>query len=87
MTDITIIGTGNMARGIGTRAVAAGRTLEILGRDSAAAQALAAELGASVAFGSSADATPAGSLVVLALPFDAAKRLWPRMVTRSPARC
>lgn len=73
MTDITIIGTGNMARGIGARAVAAGRTLEILGRDSAAAQALAAELGASVAFGSSADATPAGALVVLALPFDAAQ--------------
>ncbi|GAA3859353.1 NAD(P)-binding domain-containing protein [Leifsonia kafniensis] len=74
MTDITIIGTGNMARGIGTRAVAAGRTLEILGRDSAAAQALAAELGGAVSFGST-DAAPAGSLVVLALPFDAAKEV------------
>lgn len=75
MTDITIIGTGNMARGIGTRAVAAGRSLEILGRDSAAAQALATELGGAVSFGSSADAIPAGSLVVLALPFDAAKEV------------
>jgi 8-hydroxy-5-deazaflavin:NADPH oxidoreductase len=33
MTDITIIGNGNMARGIGTRAIAAGKSLQILGRD------------------------------------------------------
>ena len=44
MSTITIIGTGNMARGIATRALAAGRTVEILGRDEAKAQALAAEL-------------------------------------------
>jgi 3-hydroxyisobutyrate dehydrogenase-like beta-hydroxyacid dehydrogenase len=32
MTDITIIGSGNMARAIGTRAVAAGRSVQILDR-------------------------------------------------------
>lgn len=72
MTNITIIGNGNMARGIATRALAAGRTVEILGQDAAKAQALAEELGGGVRYGTTADA-PQGSLVVLAVPFDAAK--------------
>lgn len=72
MTDITIIGNGNMARGIATRALAAGKNLEILGQDAAKAQALATELGANVTYGST-DSTPQGSIVVLAVPFDAAK--------------
>ncbi|WP_261375374.1 NADPH-dependent F420 reductase [Arthrobacter sp. KBS0702] len=71
MTDITIIGNGNMARGIATTALAAGRTVEILGQDAAKAQALAAELGAGVTFSTTADA-PRGSIVVLAVPFAAA---------------
>ena len=74
MTDITIIGSGNMAHAIGARAIAAGRTLQILGQDAAKAQALATELGASVTAGSSTQA-PAGGIVVLAVPFDAAKDL------------
>jgi predicted dinucleotide-binding enzyme len=77
MTDITIIGSGNMARGIGTRAVAAGRSLQILDRKPAKAEALAAELGAQVTAGST-ESVPAGALVVLALPYDAARE----MVTR-----
>lgn len=72
MTDITIIGSGNMARGIGTRAVAAGRSLQILDRDPAKAQALAADLGAGVA-SAAITGTTLGDIVVLALPFDAAK--------------
>jgi predicted dinucleotide-binding enzyme len=72
MTDITIIGSGNMARGIGSRAVAAGRSLEILDRDVAKAEALAAELGGDVT-AATIDRTPSGAIVVLALPFDAAK--------------
>jgi predicted dinucleotide-binding enzyme len=72
MTDITIIGNGNMARGIATRAVAAGKSVEILGQDAAKAQALAGELGATVTSGTTAGA-PKGSIVVLAVPFDAAK--------------
>ncbi|MDE8670159.1 NAD(P)-binding domain-containing protein [Pseudarthrobacter sp. H3Y2-7] len=72
MTDITIIGNGNMARGIASRAIAAGKKVEILGQDAAKAQALANELGADVSFGTTAGA-PQGSIVVLAVPFDAAK--------------
>jgi 8-hydroxy-5-deazaflavin:NADPH oxidoreductase len=44
---VTIIGAGNMGRGIGTRAVAGGHDVEILDRDPAEAQALADELGGS----------------------------------------
>jgi NADPH-dependent F420 reductase len=44
---ITIIGAGNMGRGIGTRAIAGGHDVEILDRDPAEAQALADELGGS----------------------------------------
>jgi len=74
MSTITIIGNGNMARGIATRALAAGRAVEILGRDEAKAQALAGELAASGAVTSGPAAqVPAGDVVVLALPFDAAK--------------
>jgi predicted dinucleotide-binding enzyme len=72
MTDITIIGNGNMARGIATRALAAGKNVEILGQDAAKAQALANELGANVSYGITASA-PQGNIVVLAVPFDAAK--------------
>ena len=74
MTDITIIGSGNMARGIGTRAVAAGRSVQILDRDIAKADALASELGGVVTsgvLGSGID----GDIVVLALPYDAAKEV------------
>jgi 8-hydroxy-5-deazaflavin:NADPH oxidoreductase len=74
MSDITIIGNGNMARGIGTRAIAAGKKVEILGQDAAKAQALASELGANVSYGTTASA-PQGSIVVLAVPFDAAKKI------------
>lgn len=72
MTTITIIGNGNMARGLATRALAAGRTVEILGQDAGKAEALAAELGAGVTAGTTA-AAPRGEIVVLAVPFEAAK--------------
>lgn len=74
MTNITIIGNGNMARGIATRALAAHQSVEILGQEAGKAQALANELGGGVTFGSTAQA-PKGSIVVLAVPFDAAKSL------------
>jgi predicted dinucleotide-binding enzyme len=44
---ITIIGAGNMGRGIGTRAVAGGHEVEVLDRDPAEARALADQLGGS----------------------------------------
>ena len=45
MSSITLIGTGNMARTIGTLAVKGGNTVEIMGRDQAKAEALANTLG------------------------------------------
>ncbi|POH60955.1 NADPH-dependent F420 reductase [Arthrobacter glacialis] len=74
MNAITIIGTGNMARGIATRALAAGRNVELLNRDSEKAAAVAAELGTNVTSGTVGQA-PAGDIVVLAVPFDAAKEI------------
>ena len=46
MTSISILGSGNMARGIGTRALAGGNDVQILDREPAKAGALAEELGA-----------------------------------------
>ena len=74
MNTITIIGTGNMARGIATRALAAGRSVELLNRDADKAAAVASELGTNVISGTVGQA-PAGDIVVLALPFDAAKEV------------
>jgi predicted dinucleotide-binding enzyme len=54
--------------------VAAGRTVEILGQDSAKARALADEIGAGTTSGITGS-EPQGDLVVLAVPFDAAKSI------------
>ncbi len=74
MSTVTIIGTGNMARGIAARAIAAGRTVELLNRDAGKAATVAAELGGNTASGTVGQA-PAGDIVVLAVPFDAAKEI------------
>ena len=67
MSNISIIGTGNMARAIGALAVAGGNTVEIIGRDQAKAADLASELGeaTTAAFG----AVPAGDIVIVALRY------------------
>jgi 8-hydroxy-5-deazaflavin:NADPH oxidoreductase len=74
MTDITIIGSGNMARAIGTRAVAAGREVQILDRTPDNAAKLAAELGGNTTSGGLGD-IPDGDIVVLALYFGPAKEV------------
>jgi hypothetical protein len=74
MTDITIIGGGNMARAIGTRAVAAGRAVQVLDRTPENAAKLAAELGGGTTSGG-LNEVPAGDLVVLALYFGPAKEV------------
>lgn len=80
--DILIIGTGNMGRGIATRALAGKNTVTLYDEDGAKAQALAAELGASVA-GDTRDAIGAADIVVIATPYqaslDVAKRLGPSL--------
>jgi 8-hydroxy-5-deazaflavin:NADPH oxidoreductase len=45
--NVTIVGAGNMGRGIGSRVVAGGHQVEIVGRDPAGAQRLAEDLGGS----------------------------------------
>jgi predicted dinucleotide-binding enzyme len=68
--DVTIIGTGNMARGIATRTLAGGHTVTLLGTDAAKAEALAAELDGDVRAGKSGDPL-AGEVVVLAVWYQA----------------
>lgn len=69
MSYISILGSGNMARGIGTRAVAGGYDVQILDRDPAKASALAGVL---VAKPGTIGEELLGDIVVLALPYDAA---------------
>lgn len=68
--DITIIGTGNMARGIATRALAGGHSVTLLARESAKAESLAGELSGDVHAGTVGDAL-GGDVVVLAIPYGA----------------
>ncbi|SDL51279.1 hypothetical protein SAMN04487916_11012 [Arthrobacter sp. ov407] len=74
MTDITIIGSGNMARAIGTRAVAAGRSVQVLDRTPENAAKLAADLGGESTSGGLSE-VPEGDIVVLALYFGPAKEV------------
>ncbi|AXL91766.1 NADP oxidoreductase [Streptomyces sp. CB09001] len=69
MSGISIIGTGNMARTIGARAIAGGNTVEVMGRDRAKAAALAKTLGQGATTGEWGTA-PAGDIVVVALLYD-----------------
>jgi 8-hydroxy-5-deazaflavin:NADPH oxidoreductase len=68
--EITIIGTGNMARGIATRALAGGQSISLLGTETAKAQALADELSGDVRAGQVGDPL-AGSVLVLAVWYAA----------------
>lgn len=67
MSSISIVGLGNMASALADRALAGGNTVELIGRDPAKANELAAALdGATVA---TAGTTPAGDIVILAVPY------------------
>ncbi len=73
MTDVTIIGSGLMARAIATRVLAGGGTVQILGLTPADADRLAAELAAPDAVSTGeVGADPAGAVVILAVPYAAA---------------
>ena len=69
MTTITIIGSGNMATAIGTRAAKHGHTIEIMSRNTAKAQGLADQIGNGATAGTYG-ATPAGDIVVLAVLYQ-----------------
>ena len=75
--NVTIIGAGNMARGIATRLVAGGHSVALVGKDREKAEALAADLrkgqaGAKVAV-ADLDRALANPVIVLATPYAAAK--------------
>ncbi|OBJ50886.1 NADPH-dependent F420 reductase [Mycobacterium sp. 1423905.2] len=71
MSNISIIGSGNMARAIGGLAVKGGNTVEVVGRDAHKAAALAEELGGGATTGQWG-AAPTGDIVILAVLFDGA---------------
>ena len=71
MSTISIIGSGNMAKAIGTRAATHGHTIEIMGRDTAKAQALADQIGHGATVGTFG-AEPAADIVILAVLYSGA---------------
>ena len=77
MTDVTIIGTGNMGRAIGTRMVAGGHSVTLLSRDPAGAADLVRELQQAAVKGATVQAKRLGSpikdeVVVLAVAYRVA---------------
>jgi len=71
MTTISIIGSGNMATAIGTRAAKHGHAVELMSRNTAKAQLLADQMGHEATVGAFG-ATPAGEIVIVAVPYTAA---------------
>lgn len=74
--NVTILGAGNMARGIGTRLVEGGNSVTLMSRDPEDAAVLAAELQAEAHKGATVQATPFGSpfrdeVVIMAVPYTA----------------
>ena len=69
---VTIVGAGNMGRGIGTRVVAGGHEVEIADRDPEQARALAEELGGS-ATAVGPDDPLSGEVVVFAVYYPGIK--------------
>ena len=65
MSIISIIGSGNMATAIGTRAAKHGHTIEFMSRNTAKALALADEIGHRTTVGTFG-ARPAGDIVMVA---------------------
>jgi predicted dinucleotide-binding enzyme len=63
---VTIIGAGNMARGIGSRVLAGGNELELIARDPGKGQEVTSELG-----GGSIGDSVSGDVVVFAVPYGA----------------
>jgi predicted dinucleotide-binding enzyme len=71
MTTISIIGAGNMATAIGTRAAKHGHTIEFMSRNPAKAQALADQIGHGATAGTYG-AAPAGDIVFVAVLYASA---------------
>jgi predicted dinucleotide-binding enzyme len=74
MTSISFIGLGAMSSAIAARAVAGGNSVELIGRDAAKAEGLAAALGGGATAGAFGT-VPAGDIVVLAVPYASAMQV------------
>lgn len=77
--NVTIIGHGNMAKGIGIRLIAGGHSLSIHTRKLADGEALASELRQSGPSGASVNAAEVGAptdeIVILAVPYTAVEEV------------
>jgi len=71
MTAISIIGSGNMATAIGTRAARHGHTIELMSRNTAKAQTLADQIGNGATVGTFG-ARPTGDIVIVAVLYTGA---------------
>src|SRR5512140_2577509 len=85
--NITIIGAGNMGRGIGTRAVAGGHSVTFVDNDPETAEKAAADVKASAKKGAklstaSLGDVQLGDLIVLAVPYGANIELAKQFGTR-----
>lgn len=69
MSTISIVGAGNMATAIAGRIAKAGHAVEVVNRDPAKARALADKLESGATTGTYG-ATPAGDIVILAVPYS-----------------
>ena len=71
MTTLSIIGSGNMAAAIGSRAAKHGYTVEFMSRNSAKARALADQIGHGATVGTFGE-RPAGDIVIVAVLYASA---------------
>lgn len=82
--NVTIIGAGNMARGIGSRFVSGGHKVTLMDRDEKKAKALASELQSKAKKAGSAEGVAFGSplrdeIVILAVPYGATAEVIERL--------
>ena len=89
--NITILGAGNMARGIGTRLVAGGNSLTLMSREPEDGATLAAELQAVARNGATVQTVPFGSplrddVVILAVPYTAEAEIIQQYHTQLPGK-
>ena len=72
--NVTIIGTGNMARGVGSRVLAGGHDLTVVGKDAERAEAVAHALGGGGSVKTATGSDPIeGEVVVLAVYYPDAR--------------
>jgi NADPH-dependent F420 reductase len=73
--NVTIIGTGNMARGIGTRLIAGGHDVTVLGKETEAAEAVVGDIGGEGRAEAGRSGDPiSGDVVVLAVYYPDARK-------------